>query len=170
MSRLAMRYRRKREGRTDYRLRLSLLKSGKPRMVIRKALKNILLQIVEYNPDGDKILLSVHSNSLKRFGWDLHRGNVPAAYLTGLFCGKLAVDKKIEETNLDLGLFRSVKGSVQYAAVKGIMDSGLKIKCSKKVLPAEERLEGKNISEQVHKQFLATKKKILEAKNNGRKE
>ncbi len=164
MSNLVIPYRRKREGRTDYKLRLGLLKSGKLRIVIRKALKNILLQIVEYSPDGDKILLSVHSNSLKKFGWDLHRGNVPAAYLTGLLCGKLAVEKKIEETNLDLGLYRSVKGSVQYAAVKGMLDSGLKIKCSKEVLPTEERLEGKSVSEDVHKKFLATKEKITGGK------
>tara|TARA_Y100000310_G_scaffold342571_1_gene446366 strand:- start:271 stop:768 length:498 start_codon:yes stop_codon:yes gene_type:complete len=153
-------YKRKRTGKTNYKKRLNLLKSRKLRLVVRKALKNILLQIVEYNPDGDKILVSTHSSSLKKYGWDKHKGNTSAAYLTGLLCGKLAKEKKIEEVILDLGLYRSVKGSVQYASVKGVIDSGIKLLCSNKILPSEERISGKDISDEVHSKFLEVKEKI----------
>ena len=165
MSRIVMAYKRKMNGKTDYKHRLNLLKSGKLRLVIRKALNNILLQVVKYEPNGDKILTSVHSSSLKKYGWDLHRGNLPSAYLAGLLCGKLAKEKNVEETNLDLGLAKSVKGSVQYAAVKGFIDSGVKVPCSEDVFPNVDRIEGKNISEEVNKKFSEAKLKIMGEKN-----
>ena len=42
---LILSYKRKREGKTDYRKRLKLLKSDKLRFVVRKSLNNILTQI-----------------------------------------------------------------------------------------------------------------------------
>jgi len=53
-----------------------------------------------------------------------------------------------------------VKGSVQYAAVKGFIDSGIKVPCSEDIFPSDERIEGKNISEEVNKKFLEIKGKI----------
>ena len=103
----------------------------------------------------------MHSIALKKYGWTYHRGNLPAAYLTGLLCGKLAKKKDVKNVVLDLGLARSINGSVQYAAVKGIMDSGLDINCSEEVLPKEDKLSGKTISDYVHKKFLDVKDKIL---------
>ena len=41
-------FKRKRLGITDYKKRLSLLLSNKPRLVIRKSLKHINVQIIEY--------------------------------------------------------------------------------------------------------------------------
>ena len=43
--------RRRREGKTDYRKRLRLLRSGKVRMVVRKSLKNTQIQLIEYKED-----------------------------------------------------------------------------------------------------------------------
>ena len=154
-------YKRKSKSRTDYKQRLGLLKSRKLRLVVRKALNNISLQVVKYEPNGDKILVSAHSVVLKKHGWTFHRGNIPSAYLTGLLCGKLAKGKGVEEAILDLGLARSIKGSVQYAAVKGAVDAGIKINCDKEILPKEDKLNGKSISEDVHKKFLEVKDKIL---------
>jgi large subunit ribosomal protein L18 len=164
-----LQYRRKREGKTDYKFRLNILKSNKLRFVVRKALKNVLLQVVQYEPNGDKILLSVHSNVLKKYGWDLNRGNIPSAYLAGLLCGKLAKEKQLEEMNLDIGLNRAVKGGVQYAAVKGAIDSGLKIPCSEEVIPNTEKIECKNLSDETHKKFLSVKEKISGGKQNGQR-
>src|SRR3989344_1615369 len=87
-------YKRKRNGKTDYKRRLALLKSGKERLVIRKALNNILLQVIQYEPDGDRIIVTTHSNSLREYGWKGHNGNLAAAYLTGLLCGKLSIEKQ----------------------------------------------------------------------------
>ena len=53
-----MQFNRKIHGRTDYRKRLSLVKSRLPRLVVRKSLKNTLAQIIEFHENGDKIILS----------------------------------------------------------------------------------------------------------------
>ena len=52
---------RARKKKTDYKLRLKLLKSSKPRLVIRKSLKNINLQVVESENAQDKILTAANS-------------------------------------------------------------------------------------------------------------
>jgi len=51
-----MQFNRKIHGRTDYRKRLSLVKSRLPRLVVRKSLKNTLAQIIEFHENGDKII------------------------------------------------------------------------------------------------------------------
>ncbi|MEK6856638.1 MAG: 50S ribosomal protein L18 [Nanoarchaeota archaeon] len=150
-------YRRKTEGKTDYKKRLLLLKSRKPRLVIRKSLRNIQLQLIDYAAKGDKILISSHSNQLKKLGWKQVSGNSSSAYLTGLILGLKAKSKNIKEAILDLGLNRSVKGSVLYAALKGATENGLNVPHSKEILPKEKILEGK-------KDLKETKEKILREK------
>jgi len=135
MKKLILKFKRKRQGKTDYKKRLALLKSNKLRFVVRKSLKNILIQIVKYEPNGDKILISAHSNQLKKFGWKSHTGNKQSAYLTGLLAGVKAKKQNISEAILDLGLAPSIKNSVCYAAVKGAIDAGLNIPASKEILP-----------------------------------
>lgn len=144
-------FRRKLEGRTNYKKRLQLLVSGKLRLVIRKSLDNITAQIVEYIPVGDKILLSCHSNELKKFGWNSSKSNLPAAYLVGLLLGIKAKEKKIAEAVLDIGLNPSTKGSRIYAVVKGLIDAGFNIPCSKEILPADEKVSGKHIGDYAKK-------------------
>ena len=92
-------YRRKREGRTNYKRRLALLKSRKPRLVIRKTNTQIILQIVEYQPDGDKILCGTSSLSLKKLGWSYSCKSLPACYLTGLLLGSKAKGKTNSKAN-----------------------------------------------------------------------
>ncbi|KYK24576.1 50S ribosomal protein L18 [Euryarchaeota archaeon SM23-78] len=139
-------YRRKREGKTNYKKRLELLKNAKPRLVIRKTNKQIILQIAEYAPSGDKIVCGVDSNILKRTGWKYSCNNLPACYLAGLFLGKKALAKKVNEAILDVGLQTPVKGSKIYAALKGVIDAGMKIPVSEDIFPSQERLEGAHIS------------------------
>ena len=59
-------YKRKKLGKTNYKSRLEHLKSNIPRLIIRKSLKNIWSQIVEYTPTGDKVLISAHSRELNK--------------------------------------------------------------------------------------------------------
>ena len=134
--------RRKREGLTNYRKRLKLLKSGLPRLVIRPSLKGVSVQIIEFHPFGDKVLVSAHSSELKKIGWDFGQGNVPAAYLTGLLIGPKAKDK---EVILDIGLKTPTKGSRVFACLKGAADSGLKVHFSEDIVPDEGRISGKHI-------------------------
>ncbi|MEM2602579.1 MAG: 50S ribosomal protein L18, partial [Candidatus Bathyarchaeia archaeon] len=96
-------FRRRREGKTDYRRRKALLLSGLPRLVVRPTLKNIHVQIVEAGEGGDRTVASASSKELRKFDWKGGMGNVPAAYLTGLLAGKRAIAKGISRAVLDIG-------------------------------------------------------------------
>jgi len=154
-----IKFKRRTERKTNYRKRLALLKSGKVRLVIRKSLSNISVQLINFDPKGDQTVASAVSTELKKFGWT-KTGNVPAAYLTGLLAGKKAKEKNVTEAVLDLGLQTSTKGSRIYAALKGVLDAGVNVPHSKDILPSEDRIIGKHISEEIAKQFDEIKKKI----------
>jgi large subunit ribosomal protein L18 len=138
-------HRRRREQKTDYKKRFSLLRGGKIRLVVRKSSKNVLCQLVEYQPAGDRTIISADSKELDEFGWKGGTGNIPAAYLTGLLCGVRA-KKKVSEAILDMGLARSTKGNRAYAAVKGAVDAGLSVPHSEEILPGEDRINGTHIA------------------------
>ncbi len=159
-----MRIQHKRRGqqKTDYKKRLALLKSGSSRFVVRKSLENMRIQVIEFNPSGDKTLASAFSVELEKFGWKGGNGNIPAAYLTGLLAGVRAKKSGIGEAVLDMGLQTSTKGSRIYAALKGAVDAGLSVSHSEDVLPAEERVSGKHIQgRDMKKTFAEVKEKIL---------
>ena len=140
-------YRRKREGKTDYRNRARLLLNNKPRVIIRISLKNIVVQVAEYKEDGDKMFASADSKELeKKFGWKAGRNNIPAAYLTGYLLGKKAVKAGVKEAILDIGLEKSVKKGKIYSALKGVLDAGLKVPCSNDIFPSEDSIKGIHIT------------------------
>lgn len=139
-------HRRRREQRTDYKQRLRLLKSRKPRLVVRSAGNSIVCQIIMHDSKGDRTIASATSLELKKHGWKGHTGNLPAAYLTGFLAGQKAKKHKVKEAILDMGLHISVKGSRIYAALKGAIDSGLDIPHSADILPSEERIKGEHIA------------------------
>ncbi|MCX6662257.1 MAG: 50S ribosomal protein L18 [Euryarchaeota archaeon] len=142
--------RRHRERKTDYRLRLKLLRSRKPRIVVRKSLKAIRVQFVEYNPQGDKILASAISNELvKEYGWKYSASNTPAAYLTGFLAGKRAKEKGIEHGVLDIGLYHPTVGSTLFASLKGVLDAGIECPHDAQMLPKEERINGVHINKEI---------------------
>jgi large subunit ribosomal protein L18 len=143
---ITMQYKRKRMGQTDYRVRLNLLKSGFPRLVIRKSVSNIVVQVVEYEKDGDRVIVSAHSKSLVKLGWHYGRKNIPACYLTGLLLGKKAVAKGITQVTPDIGSQTSTKGNKIYAAMLGAADAGLKISYSKEIVPDNKRVTGEHIA------------------------
>jgi len=141
-----VKHRRRREGKTNYRVRYGLLKSGQDRLVIRKSSKNIIVQIIRYEEKGDKILVSVNSKQLVKFGWKAGLGNVPASYLTGFLLGNKAKGK-VDGVVLDIGNQVSVKGARLYAALKGVIDAGIDVPHSKEILPSQDRIEGKHIAD-----------------------
>ncbi len=148
-------YRRKRNGKTNYKRRLALLKSMEKRLVIRKSVDNISVQIIEYHADGDKVVASAHSRELARLGWKLSRTSIPAAYLTGLMIGKKATKKKVLKVVSDFGFHRSTNGSRLYAVLKGVKDSGLDVSVPDEKLPTEDRIKGdhiKNYAEKLKKE------------------
>ncbi len=166
-------FRRKREGKTNYKKRLGLVSSGLPRMVIRKTNKNVTAQLVKSSDEGDKVIASAHTNELKKYGWKCARRNLPAAYLTGLLCGLKAKKAGVKNAILDIGMHPPIKGSVVFAALKGSIDAGLEIPHSEEALPSEERISGKHIEsnnvtkftkfnpKEVTKNFSEVKNKLL---------
>jgi large subunit ribosomal protein L18 len=158
-------FKRKREGKTDYRRRLKLLQANKPRLVVRKSLKNILAQVVEYGASGDKIVVSCHSGELNKYGWKGSKSNIPAGYLIGLLIGSKAKNKNISFMILDIGLQKSVPGGRIYSVLRGCIDAGISIPHSDNVLPGEDRVRGKHIKGFNANQFDEVKNKILGAKN-----
>jgi len=160
MAKVKMHFKRRREGKTDYKKRLKLLYSKKPRLVIRKSLRYITAQIIEFEKIGDKAILSATSKELKKLGWTYSCDSTPAAYLVGLIIGKRAVKKGIEKAVVDIGLHPSTVGSRIYAAVKGALDAGLDIDIDEKVFPREDRIKGKHINENIVKKFERVKEMI----------
>ncbi len=140
-------WRRRREGKTNYYRRLKLIKSGKPRLVVRKTNKYIIVQLVEPRIEGDKVIAAAHSRELvKRFGWNGGTANTAAAYLTGLLAGYRALEKGFKEAVLDIGLNEPVKGARVFAALKGALDAGMEIPHSEEILPDEDRIRGIHIA------------------------
>ncbi len=140
-----MHHRRRREQKTDYRVRLPLVRSGKVRAVVRRSGSHMTVQFVRWERDGDRTLLTVSSSHLKKFGWEAGTGNVPAAYLTGLLAAKLARTVDVKEAIADLGMQVSTKGSRLYAAIRGMIDGGMDIPCDKGMLPGDDRIKGDHI-------------------------
>lgn len=141
----SLQFRRRKQQRTDYNKRLNLLRSEKPRFVVRKTLKNYLVEIASYTPRGDKVIAAVNSLELKKFGWKLPTGNLPAAYLSGFLCGMKAKGKAGEAV-MDIGLQDSTKGGGIYAVLKGAVDAGMKIPHDPAILPTMDRISGKHIA------------------------
>jgi large subunit ribosomal protein L18 len=70
---------------------------------------------------------------------------MPAAYLVGYLCGLRAKKGKVSDCIFDAGLYASIRGTRIYSALKGAIDAGLKVPCSKEALPSEDRVSGKHI-------------------------
>ena len=151
--RSSMPYRRKRAGRTDYRKRLTLLSSREVRLVVRLSERNALAQLVEYSPQGDKVLVSASSKEIERLGWKAARGNLSAAYLVGaLLASKaLKLESPVGRAVLDIGRNRSLVGSRVYAVLAGAVEAGLDVPHSEDILPPKERVCGKHIEDYAKK-------------------
>ena len=147
-SRYCAPFRRRRQGKTDYRTRRAFIVSGKPRLTVRSRISNVTAQIIVAKPHGDEVLVSAHSRELARnYGWKAPCGNLPAAYLTGFLCGQKAKAQGIEVAILDMGLHSPSKGARAFAALKGVLDTGLKVPYSEEKLPDEKRIEGEHIAQ-----------------------
>ena len=91
--------RRRREAKTDYVKRIKLLKSGKPRVVMRKTNKYINVQYVVSKEAKDDVKIGLSSKNLLRLGWPKEAAgslkSLTASYLTGYLIGKEIIKKKV---------------------------------------------------------------------------
>lgn len=164
-------FRRRREGRTDYRSRLGLLKSQTTRVVVRRTNGNVIVQFVDWSAEGDQVRATAVAQELKALGWEGSAKNTPAAYLTGLLAGQRAAKAGIEDAVLDLGRHTPVRGGRVFAALKGVLDAGVQVPHGEGLYPAEERLNGSFLGQE--KNFDAVRAKIgrpAAKSNNGNDE
>ena len=136
---------RRLQKKTNYKRRLALLKSGLHRIVVRKSLNSIRIQVIEYDRKGDKTLLEDISSNLRKLGWKFHCGNISAAYLIGFKIGKAAALKGIKNAVADIGLQGSTKGNVLYAALKGVEDAGVNLNIGD-IAPDQSKIKGSHVS------------------------
>lgn len=153
-----MHFRRRRDNVTDYATRLALLKSNISRAVIRKTSRMVTIQISSFVVAGDKVISQANSKQLTEFGFT-GKCNSPSAYLVGLLAGSRAKQAGVKQVIADIGRQTSTKGNVLYAAVLGLLDSGLVVPVSKEIIPSQDRIEGKHLKSATN--FETSKQKIL---------
>jgi len=103
--RYQVKFKRRRQGKTDYAARRILLKrdrskydTPKYRLVVRKTNTKIVAQIIYATLTGDKVSCSASSSELSRYGIKLGHTNYPAAYCTGLLLARRVLkDFKLDE-------------------------------------------------------------------------
>lgn len=157
----AVKFRRRRTGKTNYSHRLRLLKSNTSRLVVRVSNKYVTAQIVKSKNGQDYVMFSVSSKALSKKGWKYSYKNIPACYLTGLVAGK---GSPVKELILDAGV--SKPSSRVYAVLKGCVDAGIKVSHAESALPSGDRVAGKHINEKIVHDFEGVKEKLLK---NGKK-
>lgn len=139
-------FRRRREGKTNYYRRLKLLLSEKPRMVVRRTNRQVIIQLVEAEMTGDRTLVAAYSSELPAYGYTGATANTPAAYLTGMLFARKAVEAGYSEAILDIGLRRASVGARVFAALKGAVDAGLEVPHGENILPDDDRVSGAHIA------------------------
>jgi len=105
-----VKYRRRREGKTDYRARRRLIiqdknkyNTPKYRFVVRITNRDVICQIVYSKLIGDIVVCAAYAHELKRFGWPVpFTTNYAACYATGLLLARRHL------TNI--GLAKSYRG------------------------------------------------------------
>ena len=153
--------RRRREGKTDYRTRLALLKGGESRVVVRRSNRNVVVQFVSYDEKGDVVVATAEARELPEMGYKDAGNNTPSAYLTGRLAAQRAKEAGVEAGVLDIGRQRPHKGGVVFAALKGVVDGGVEVPHGEDVLPAEDRIRAEHLSTDKAAAFAASYEKIV---------
>ena len=144
--------RRRKENKTDYLKRIKLLKGGSPRVVFRKTNRYVLAQYVTSKEAQDKVEIGVNSKYLVKYGWPKEIGSlksIPASYLTGLLIGKKIIKEKLKKPIVDFGMIKALHKTKTYAFLKGLIDSGVEIKCNEETFPSEERIKGEHMKNKI---------------------
>jgi len=104
--RFQTKFKRRREGKTDYKQRKALITQDKTkysapkyRFVVRITNRDVVCQVVSSKLKGDFVVCAAYSHELSTYGLKLGLTNYAAAYCTGLLLGrrllqKLKLDKK----------------------------------------------------------------------------
>jgi len=140
--RYQVKYRRRRENKTDYRARRTMClqdktKYGAPkyRLVVRITNKDVITQVVHAKVSGDDVLMSAYAHELKGYGINQGLTNYASCYATGLLVArrtltKLGIADKVEAVKAATGEFQEVKvkggdEDCERFPFKAILDVGL---------------------------------------------
>jgi len=98
--RFQVKFKRRREGKTDYYARKRLIiqdknkyNTPKYRLVVRFSNRNITTQIVYARIEGDVVLSAAYSHELPRYGVKVGLSNYASAYATGLLLARRLLKK-----------------------------------------------------------------------------
>merc|ERR1712111_143099 len=102
--RYQVKFRRRREGKTDYYARKRLVvqdknkyNTPKYRMIVRCSNKDITCQIAYARLEGDRVVAAAYSHELPKYGVKVGLTNYAAAYCTGLLLAR----RLLKQLNLD---------------------------------------------------------------------
>lgn len=137
--RYQVKYKRRRQGKTDYKARKNLIKQDKNkysipkyRFVVRFTNKDIVCQIVAAKIVGDVVLTAAYAHELPRYGLKVGLTNYAAAYAVGLLTArrwlkKIGLDSKFKGKKKVNGKFYLVR-RVTYKQKKRLQKKGKKVK------------------------------------------
>ena len=139
--RFQVKYRRRREGKTDFEARRKLVINAKDkygshkfRMVVRRTNQRIICQIVFSSIDHDNVVCQANSDELKRFGLTAGLTNYSASYCTGLLLARRLLSKfkldsiykgQEEITGGYFDIYEAKKFDAKRKPFKAILDAGL---------------------------------------------
>ncbi len=136
--------RRLREEKTNYKKRGTMLTGKRDFITVNITNQNTQVQILTPGMTGDKVVASAHSRYLLEKGWKGSRKSVPAAYLTGYLAGKKALGKGARDAIMYTGTRRYTQRMA--AALKGIVDAGVKVPADEKTFPPNDRINGEHLT------------------------
>ncbi|XP_027355031.1 60S ribosomal protein L5-like [Abrus precatorius] len=135
--RYQVKFKRRREGKTDYRARIRLINQDKNkyntpkyRFVVRFTNKDITAQIASASIAGDIVLAAAYSHELPRYGLETGLTNYAAAYCTGLLLARrvlkmLEMDEEYEGNVEATGEDFSVEPAETRRPFRALLDVGL---------------------------------------------
>jgi large subunit ribosomal protein L5e len=135
--RFQVKFKRRREGKTDYRARIRLINQDKNkyntpkyRFVVRFTNKDIIAQITSASIAGDIVLAAAYAHELPRYGLEVGLTNYAAAYCTGLLLARrvlkmLEMDDEYEGNVEATGEDFSVEPAESRRPFRALLDVGL---------------------------------------------
>lgn len=135
--RFQVKFKRRRDGKTDYRARTRMINQDKNkyntpkyRYVVRFTNKDIVAQIVSSTISGDVVLAAAYAHELPRYGLEVGLTNYAAAYCTGLLLARrvlkmLEMDDEYEGNVEATGEDFSVEPTDTRRPFRALLDVGL---------------------------------------------
>ncbi|XP_077228198.1 large ribosomal subunit protein uL18-like [Tasmannia lanceolata] len=135
--RFQVKFKRRREGKTDYRARIRLINQDKNkyntpkyRFVVRFTNKDVIAQIISASIAGDMVLGAAYSHELPRYGLEVGLTNYAAAYCTGLLLARrvlktLEMDEEYQGNVEATGEDYSVEPAESRRPFRALLDVGL---------------------------------------------